>query len=429
MSHNTVGMSRKVDPLDGTWLDHWTVMVFGPVSVPDIDSVRRQFAQYLTDHPADVLASTLDRWQMRWRQVPAAERDTHVEDLFVSGEPIDWDSVTDYIDTYHPAAHHSSPFRIVFGPDSMTAYFSHPVGDAMLFSTFCAMVLSGDLSALPASEPRLRRRDLYRPAARSAARHWREWAGRGKPAVNAEATTVPAAAAVDADIRVHTPQSGSGWTSYAVSLNPAEAAEFTAWRKAALPGVKVTSLITAAVYRAFIRHGVPVESDGFHTLIDIRRYLQGYDLPAVGNFAKSLRIVADMSDVTSVAEGIGAATADERAIPALIAGSFASHTRSTESGAPGAAPRRISLTVNSMAAMEALQNLPWSVATERRFHASSYPMDRSSLSVFAVMLNGGIEFSVSYNAEIPEAGAVRAALDDLRDIPGLFTAEVAAVSE
>jgi hypothetical protein len=418
----TIGRGRRTSYLDRTWLNHWTVLMLAPIHAPDIDELHSKMVEFMKSDPLHPLCCTLEAEGRRWRPVAPEDRLRHVTETIVPGDPFDLDDAFSYLDANRPDEDSTAPFKVIVGPESMTFYFAHACGDAAVFSPFSVLMSLGDVDGL-----RPLRADAGLGVAtkiffKEAPRHWGDWWRHLRSGGSAEPTPTPA----DAPLVPHAVRPSSS-TAAGALLTPAEFNAFKAWRKTAHPELPTTALMASAVYQVLTAEGIPLNDNGFYTLVDLRRHLPKKQSLRPGNFAKSAFIPADMRDVADVAAALKELVSSSRAVPALLAGAVsAALRRPTPSGHVGGGP--MTMTFNSMLRLPGIEHIPWIDPSHAQYLTMAYPVGSDGISVSACAVEGRVLFSASFDSGRVDPRTVTRALERLHDMPSVLAPRVPAVA-
>jgi hypothetical protein len=135
---------------------------------------------------------------------------------------------------------------------------------------------------------------------------------------------------------------------------------------------------------------------------------------AVGTFIK-----ADISDPVDVAASLAEAVESARAVPEALAGTvFAGVLR--RAPAPASTSERVTMTFNSMPRNPGTETIPWLDENEITYTGMTYPGRPDALSIFALGIEGQMEFAASFNPNVLDRTTVRQALTRLNDMPALL---------
>jgi hypothetical protein len=400
--------------IDRAWSNKWAVLALTPVQRPEADDLRARIAEFMAADPTNPINCVLSADGSRWCPVDRTRRREFVERVVVATERMDAASPYPYIRKYAPAPDDTAPYKVLVGPDSLTCYVSHVLGDAVVVSSFGVLLALGDVDGLRYLRPNCGMGTASGLLATEFKSHYKDWwrhfrSGTARGAiVGLPSTPVPRLVTTDA---------------VGVRLGPADLQRFQTWGKRAFPGISTSALVASAAYRALARNGVIVDPAGFYTLIDLRRYLRGTQGLRPGNLAKSVYIPADMVDPVDVSAGIREAIDSARAVPALAIGGLKAALRPVERSVINITKiDKITMTFNFMMRIQGVDHIPWKDPSAARFVAMAYPSSPDNLSVFACGVGGGIEFAVNFSPEVVDRSAVQRALEELNDMPGLLSA-------
>ena len=176
------------------------------------------------------------------------------------------------------------------------------------------------------------------------------------------------------------------------------------WRNRHAKGMSITSVLTAATQRALLDAGLPMATDGFHSLVDLRRYRpeseQGF---LAGNLAKSVRIDADPTDLRARSGmppgrwSIGPPGAQHRhRFPDRSLDRRGHPTPSRPSRALEADHGPVAMTFrNSMPALPGLSELPWLPGRPASTSASD-TRGPQSITVFAMRMREHMQVTAAF---------------------------------
>lgn len=406
--------SSRASWIDRAWAGYWSVLSMSPIDRPDIAELRADLLDFMESDPTNPVNCVLSADGRRWIPVDAGARAEHLDRVLVSTGPIDSDDPYAYIHRHAPGPGERSAYKVLVGPDSLTCYVSHVLGDAVVVSSFGVLLALGDVHGLRYLRPDSGMSVAARLVGSQIRTHhrqwWRHFRSPSKP--------VPASLAVPAPHRV-----GSGTDAVAYRVGPEAVARLQRWRKEHYPGVSISALVASASHRALTRNGVMLDPAGCYTLIDLRRYLPAKQALRPGNLVKSVYIPASMDDPVAVGAGIRDAVDSARAVPALALGGAA-----VGLGRGGGRPARggaTTMTFNYMMRNPGVEHIPWKDTSAIRYLTMSYPCGADNLAVFACGVAGGIDFSASFVAGVVDREAVLRALRELDDMPGLLSGEAA----
>jgi hypothetical protein len=431
----------KINLLDRPWAGHWTGVIVTPVRVPTPESLRVVWRQLIDAHPDAPLTGRMDR--RSWICVPESDRDAFVRSTIVT---ID-DPTTQDADGYLARSLHllpaDRPILIGVGERSLLVLLSHQLGDASTVTLMIKALLAGDADGLAALTHKADLPDVVRAARFQARSHGREWwsmarrriaglrSGRGEdpaPTVLAPTPTpVPAASATvpaaSATVSVAAPVGGTGGTAVvSVRWTTADLQPVSRWRNRHAKGMSITSVLTAATQRALLDAGLPMATDGFHSLVDLRRYRPESDQGFLaGNLAKSVRIDADPTDLRAIGDASREMVESARPVLSTVIGCLsgawigAVTRRRADRPAHEAGHGPVSMTFNSMPALPGLSELPWLPGAARQYIGVGYPALPQSITVFAMRMREHMQVTAAFPASMIDPERLRSAL---QDIPG-----------
>lgn len=398
--------------IDRAWAGYWSVLSISPIDHPGFEQLRAELLEFMAADPTNPLNCRLSVDGRRWIAVDEADRSAHLDRVVVETEPIDATDPYRQIHDHAPDPDERAPYKVLIGPDSLTLYVSHSLGDAVVVSSFAVLFALGDVHGLRYLRPNTGTGVAVRLLGAEVKAHYKQWWRhfRNPPPRTSRATSVPVPARTTTDAVHH-------------RVSPATTQRFQDWRKETCPEVSTSALVATAAYRALTRNGVALNPAGCYTLIDLRRYLPAKQVHRPGNLVKSLYIPASMDDPTAIAAGIRDAVESARAVPALAIGAVGAALRS-----PGSrpAPSRIdcpTMTFNFMMRNPGVGHIPWKDISATRYVTMSYPCSPDNLAVFACGVADGIDFSASFVPEVVDRSAVQRALLDLDDMPALLSSE------
>ncbi len=402
--------------IDRSWANHYSVLSLNPIEAPDIAQLKADLLEFMAGDPTNPLNCVLSPDGRRWVEVDEAERVAHIDRIVVPTGLFDTEDPYDYLFRYAPAPDSGLAFKILIGPDALSCFVSHVVGDAVVVCSLAVLLTLGDVHGLRHLRPDSGMDLAVRLLGAELRAHYRSWWRYFCAAPKPGTAVVPTGAgkAVPATI-------SSAAVGHRVS--PEAVAALQDWRRSTCPDISMSGLIAAAVHRALTRHGLQMNPDGFFTLVDLRRYLPQKQALRPGNIVKSLFIPASMDDPSQVAAGIKETVSSARAVPALAVGAL-----STGLGLGSREPTitetaQTTMTFNYMMRLPGIDHIPWRDADAARFWSMSYPCSPGNLAIFACGAAGAIHFSASLVPELLDKSAVQKALRELDDIPGLLAPE------
>ena len=407
-----VARGKRTSYVDRAWYGVWTAVAIGPARVPDVETLRAEMLRFMEQNPTHPFSCTLSEDRRRWLPVAPSNRERHVAAAILSGDAIDGRPEDPFVSI---AANRTSgtittPYKMVVGQESILVYFAHIGGDSTVFSPFsCGLLV--DFDTLGPLRPDAGLATILKLFVQQLRPHGREWWRQlsAKTVGNEAAEPSPQSVEVVPD----------DVTATGVQIDKATFAAFLAWRKATCPNISVTALMTAATYLALAAEGLPIDPSGFNTLLDLRRYLPKDQAMRPANLAVGTFIKADIGDPGDVAASLTQAVESARAVPEALAGTvFAGVLR--RAPAPASASERVTITFNSMPRNPGTETIPWLDKNDIRYTGMTYPGRPDAISVFALGIEGRMEFSASFNPNVLDRAAVHQALTRLNDIPALL---------
>jgi hypothetical protein len=422
----------RINLLDRPWAGHWTGVVVTPIRVPSLENLRTAWRSLMDEHPDAALACRVD--ERNWITVPAAERDAFVRATIV---PIE-DPAPEDADTYLARSVHllpaDRPVLIGVGERSLLMLCSHQLGDGATVTSLIRALLDGDVDGLGALARKADLPDVVRAARAQARGHGREWwsmarrriAGlRGGGSTAEPADPTPGASPT----RPAGSEAGSANRTAVVSVrwSSAELQQISRWRTRHAKGMSITSVLTAVTQRALVDAGLPMATGGFHSLVDLRRYLPDSEQSFLaGNLAKSVRIEADPTDLRAIGEASREMVDSARPVLSTVIGALAGAVtrRRTSEAAAASADGPVSMTFNSMPALPGLSALPWLPGQARQYVGVGYPAGPLSITVFAMRMREHMQVTAAFPESLIDPELVRGILasiphriDDLVDAP------------
>lgn len=422
----------RINLLDRPWAGHWTGVVVTPIRVPSLENMRTAWRSLMDEHPDAALACRVD--ERNWITVPAAERNAFVRATIV---PIE-DPAADDADTCLARSLHllpaDRPILIGVGERSLLLLCSHQIGDGATVTSLIRALLDGDADGLGALTRKADLPDVVRATRAQARGHGREWwsmarrriAGlRGGGSTAEPADPTPGASPT----RPARSEAGTADRTAVVSVRwtTADLQQISRWRTSNAKGMSITSVLTAATQRALVEAGLPMAADGFHSLVDLRRYLPDSKQSFLaGNLAKSVRIDADPTDLRAIGEASRTMVESARPVLSTVLGAMAGAvTRRMPSGvAPASADGPVAMTFNSMPALPGLSELPWLPGQARQYVGVGYPAGPRSITVFAMRMREHMQVTAAFQETLIDPELVRRILvgiphrvDELVDVP------------
>ena len=404
--------------VDRAWSQYWSVLSLSPIDRPDPAELRADLLEFMESEPTNPINCVLSADGRRWLPVDPARREEHLDRVLVTIGPIDFVDPYAHVYQHAPAPSERAPYKVLVGPDSLTCFVSHVLGDAVVVSSFAVLLALGDVPGLGYLRPNSGLPVATRLLGSQVRAHYRQWWQHFRsPATRVQ---IPGVAPVVVPARHRT-------EAVAHRVGPEAVARLARWRKETHPDVSMSALVAGAAYRALRRNGVALNPGGCYTLIDLRRYLPAKEALRPGNLVKSVYIPAQMDDPAAIGAGIRDAVESARAVPALLIGAVHA-ARGQKNPAPG--PARIeglTMTFNYMMRNAGVDHIPWRDTGSPHYLTMSYPGAADNLAVFACGVAGGIDFSASFAPEVVDSSAVRLALRELDDMPGLLSGAAAEV--
>ncbi len=409
--------------VDRAWAGLWTAMMVSHVEAPSLDVARDVVRAVVLGSPGTPYGATLHPRGSRWVPVAADALEAHLERVVVAVEDPDADDADRFIGELtrrHPV---DLPFVLWVGPHTVAYTGSHVLGDAATDAVLLRAVIDGDADAV-LRMPRVDAAMLRRAATAQTRLHHREWArlavGRlapraGRPVPSA---TPPAAGAVLSTAEGRPPRTSesigaaglapAGTAIVSVVLSNTDMRLVSQWRNARAKGASITAVMASLLVRSLDEAGVAVDTSGFFTLVDLRRYL--VDQPEGsfpgGNLAKAVRLVCDLSDPVAVDAALSEVVASGRPLAATVLGAGLSLV--TPPAGPG--PARggpLALTYNSIPGLPGASGLPWVDGVPGRYVGAGFPVGGDGLSVVALRLREHMEMAASIAPGTVDPGLVR----------------------
>jgi hypothetical protein len=134
-------------------------------------------AEFIAAHPTAPLACRLDARTGRWRPVPVAERERHLDRIVLQAAAPDPAEPEPHIADQLRRAQPDLPFLVVVSPSSVLTLTDHAVGDAATLTRQLLALASTDRVGLDALAQRVTLRVPARALARGARAHLGDWAG------------------------------------------------------------------------------------------------------------------------------------------------------------------------------------------------------------------------------------------------------------
>jgi hypothetical protein len=271
-----------------------------------------------------------------------------------------------------------------------------------------ALLTRGDVHGLTRVRSRTGLPLIARVFAQQVPKHGRQWWRHLRSATGPSPRPAPAA-----------PPARPVSAGDAVTLTDGETARFRAWRAEHCPGVSIAGLMASATYRALVAEDLPINGEGFHTLVDLRRHLPADQALRPGNIVKSSFIRVDLADPHAVAAGLTELVSSARAVPALLQGVLGSVIRPRSASPTATGP--VTLTFNAMMRLPFIDRIPWRDPADTDYLTISYPASPDRISVSAYAVGPRLVVAASYDAQTLDPLRVRRALEAMRDIPALLT--------
>lgn len=404
----------RINPLDRPWAGHWTAVVVTPIRMPDRADVRALWQQLMERAPQTPLSCRIDDRSGAWLPVPEQDRDDHLDRTIVAIK----DPAADDADSFLAASMHrlaaDQSILIGVGEHSLLLLLTHQLGDGASTSTLIRALIDLDEPALAAFAGRARLSTVVGALRTQAREHGRQWWATARRRAGGDAAQVPTSAPLPAG------PAEDATEVVSVRWSTADLQQISRWRSRNAKGISITAVLTAATYQAFRQAGLPMDSTGYHSLIDLRRYLPEGDFLA-GNLAKSVRIDADLTDLRAIADASKEVVDTARPVPATVIGAVVGRLAGLirRGAAPAdhsaTATGPVAMTFNSMPALPGLSELPWLPGSVRQYVGVGYPAGPGSLTVFAMRLREHMQVTVAFPASVMDAEHMR---ELLRSIPG-----------
>ncbi len=412
----------RINLLDRPWAGHWTGVIVTPVRVPSLETVRQVWRRLTDAHPDAAMVGRMD--ERNWITVPEAERDAFVRSTVV---PIEDPATEDADDCLARSLHllaADRPILIGVGERSLLLLVTHQLGDAATVTLLIKAVLEADAAALGALTRRATPADVIRATRTQAGAHGRQWwsmawqriggARRGRRPSTA-APTGPAATATGSTAAPTGRAATTEETSVvSVRWSTAELQSISRWRARHAKGMSITSVLTAATHRALTEAGLPMAADGFHTLVDLRRYLPESDRAFLaGNLAKSVRIDSDPADLRAVGDASREMVDSARPVLATLIGAVAGAVPRRSAPARTTAAGPVAMTFNSMPGLPGLSELPWLPGEARQYIGVGYPTVPGSITVFAMRMREHMQVTTAFPVSMIDPEVMRRALQSI----------------
>ncbi len=403
---------RRTNYLDRSWLGHWAGLALLPIHAPDVAELRSKLLDFMIANPDHPISCTVEEGGRRWRPVKPEDRQRHVEHVITGVGPFDREDPFGHIYALRPADDERAPVRFMVGPDWIVSFVAHVAGDALVQPQLTVSLALGDFDQVKLLRTDAGLIDTAKMLVKYFRPHWRDWLHHMRSGESA-----PPRLAAELPARL----TESRTAAVSVTMSADEFASLKAWRRAHWPDTSLTALMVSATFRALAGQEVPMNSDGFYTLVDTRRYLPPEDSTRPGNLAKSVYIATDLNRPTEVLASMKQVLDSARAIPALFVGALsAALLGGRDEPAAESAGQPITLIFNSLQRLYGVDRIPWTNPAEAQFLQMSYPISPNQISVAACGHLGGMVFSASFDPGFVDGDAVRRALEELRDLPSLL---------
>lgn len=410
--NNTSGHQKGVRTsyLDRTWLNHWSVVTMMPIVAPTASRLRAEMHAFMTANPSHPLCCTLEDGGRRWRPVSPDIRTQHLETVIVDAGEFDRRDPFGYLNKHRPDSTYHAPYKVLVGPDSMSVYFAHAAGDAVVFSPFSVLMALGDVDGLAPLRSNAGLGLAGRILLKEVGRHGNEWWQH----LRAGVAGPPAGPAGE-------PRDGEpGTDAVSFVLDAAEWGQFRVWRKATHPEVSVAALMASAAYRALSNQGLPMNPEGFYTLVDLRRHLPKGQQLRPGNLAKSVYVAAAMDNPVEVGVALRHLVDSGRAVPALFAGAASAALGRHSEPAESVGGAQATMIFNSMLRLPGADHIPWTDRDTARYFTTSFPVAPNGISVMACGVEDKVHFSATFDPRFVDRNTMRLALDELQDMRALL---------
>lgn len=405
----------RINALDRPWAGHWTGVVVTPIRMPARADVRAAWQRLLEQTPENPLACRIDDRTGAWLSVAAEDRPAHLDRTIVAIEDPAVDEADAFLARSLQRLAPDQSILIGVGEQTLLLLWTHQIGDGATTTTFIKALLDLDEPALAALANRARLSTVARALPRQAWVHGREWWAMARRRTGGATEEHP-----DGVTRLPAALAGDPTQVVSVRWSSADLQLVSRWRSRHAKGTSITAVLTAATHRALVDAGLPMDRTGFHSLVDLRRYLpDGGFVP--GNLAKSVRIEASLTDLTAISGASKEAVDTARPVASTVIGSVAGaaagrlrrHRPAPAHPAPVNGP--VAMTFNSMPALPGLSELPWLPGGVRQYVGVGYPAGAGSLTVFAMRMREHMQVTVTFPASMMDADRMR---DLMRSIPG-----------
>jgi len=227
-------------------------------------------------------------------------------------------------------------------------------------------------------------------------------AGGRPPRTSAESAGLPESAGPAAGL------APGGTAIVSVVLSNADLRLLSQWRNARAKGASITAVMASLMVRSLEEAGVAVDTSGFFTLVDLRRYLADQPVGRFlgGNLAKAVRLICDLRDPFAVDAALSDVVASGRTLAATVFGAGLS-LLTPPAGAGPALGAPLTLTYNSIPGLPGASGLPWVDGIPGRYVGAGFPVGGDGLSIVALRLREHMEMAASIAPGTVDPGLVR----------------------
>jgi hypothetical protein len=374
----------------------------GPLDLPPADAIREVLLDTARRHPEHRLFCRPQKGRFGWRWVPlsAAEREQRcIEMVSVIPETMSTDELTD--DVLKPF----EPDRLLhFGLSGsrLVIYFAHVLGDTSMAALTPALLQAAAGDGPP---PQLDDTSVGFPLARAMAHHF----GR-QPRRLVQVLREPRPAVVHGEGEF---VGTVAFASYGRTASAEVMAELDEWRAAHCPEVSASTVLTAAIRRAFDEAGIKFASPGLRLLVNGRRYLPA-TAPVAGNFAAAIYIEPDdPSSPRSVDAVVRRNLECGRPLATMAVSGLKELTTARRAGSPAATLS--TLTVSNLGRIRPIEPLP--LAPDVEYRCANMPSGPDGVTVLLAQVGRRCTMTATFTPEVVAREDVAVAIERLTRDP------------
>lgn len=410
--------THRIGSIDRAWRDHSAILLAGPLDVPNIDDVRRNFLQFLAENPRNPMSCRINSAGTHWLSVPKEDRWAHACSVITSRDadtsPADHHSrLQAIIDEPLPS---SLPFQLTFWGDWVYLQSNHAFGDGTSLSAVALALTLNRPEMFDKLTTRLTLSTVVRAMMPFAPRNTGEWLTYGSGLLRRHLEWSSRKSTPDPSVARNVEAPRPSRVVIGTTIDKGAYQSLNGLLTGKWSGVSLAALLAAALYRALVAEGVQVSPNGLQMLFDMRRYLPASGNLSVGNGAKSLFIESDVTDPASISHEMKKSQNVKRALPSTVLGAAMSllpkSSASIYETAQSPSERLLTMSIMPrLPHMEHSASIPWH--DDHRVTGIGLSDAVGSISVFAVYGDQTIDLVTAVAETDPDRAAVRRAFDRL----------------